>query len=106
MYTSPYQSLKLQIVHWIPVRPHDPYHIYIGVFATLLSAKLLKRTLTDPLCLLPGFVLSLVMESLDLHDDFQTLGRGRWHESIHGLIASNLLPVVLVGYLRWGRKGT
>lgn len=104
MPTYPYQSLKLLVVHAIPVRPHDPYHIYIGFFIYLLSVQLSKRKLSSLLCLAPGFALSVLMESLDLRDNYRSTGHGRWHDAIHGLVATNLLPVLFVLYLKLFKK--
>lgn len=40
------------------MRPHDQYHIYIGVFAESDRRQTAEPNLTNPLCLFPGFVVA------------------------------------------------
>jgi hypothetical protein len=101
MNTSFYQGLKLALVRHIHFRPHDPFHIYIGFFAFLATAALTKKGFDHPLCLLPGFALSILMEVLDLRDNFVYAGTLRWSDSVHGVVVTNLIPVLLWAYARY-----
>jgi hypothetical protein len=95
MKTSFYQGLKLVLVRHIHFRPHDPFHIYIGFFAFLATAAWTKKGFSHPFCLLPGFLLSLLMEVLDLRDDYVYTGVLKWSDSVHGVVVTNVIPVLL-----------
>lgn len=101
--TSPYQALKLYLVEHLHFRPHDPFHIYIGFFSLLLTAEIFKIKYSNPIVLLPGFIISLIMEAFDLHDDYVSLGYCRWGASLHGLVVTNLLPVIFLLIVRYRR---
>lgn len=105
METTFYQHLKLVVAHYIPVRAHDPYHIYIGFLTFMFAGLLLRRKYSDPICLLPGLAVAAVMEAIDLHDDFVSLGYCRWPAAIHGFVATNLLAVLLFLFVRYNKSG-
>ena len=100
---SHYQALKLYLVEHIRFRPHDPFHIYIGFFSLLLTAEIFKVRYSNAIVLLPGFIISLIMEAFDLHDDYVSLGYCRWGASIHGLVVTNFLPVIFFLIVRYRR---
>jgi hypothetical protein len=91
---SSYQLFKLW---WVSVLPltKDAIHIYVGFLCLLGAVIVLKRRLSSWWALLPGFLLSLVMEYFDLRDGFG------WTASLHDLVNTNLMPLVLVLLARW-----
>ena len=102
--TSLYQGLKLVLVRHIHFRSHDPFHIYIGFFAFLITSAATKKGFSHPVCLLPGFALSLLMEALDLRDNYVYSGTLPWYDCAHGVFITNLVPVLLWAYARYGRR--
>jgi hypothetical protein len=40
--------LKLVLVRHFHFRPHDPFHIYIGFFAFLITAAVAKKGFSHP----------------------------------------------------------
>jgi hypothetical protein len=101
MESSHYQSLKLVLVRHIHFRPHDPFHIYIGFFAFLITSAVTKKGFSHPVCLLPGFALSLLMEILDLRDNYVYSGTLPWSDCAHGVFITNLIPLLLWVYGRF-----
>jgi len=91
---SNYQLFKLW---WVSVLPltKDAIHIYVGFLCLLGSMIILRRKLSSWWALLPGFLLSLVMEYFDLRDGFG------WTASVHDVVNTNLMPLVLVLLARW-----
>jgi hypothetical protein len=91
---SDYQLFKLW---WVSVLPltKDAIHIYVGFLCLLGSLIVWRRKLTSFWALLPGFLLSLVMEYFDLRDGFG------WAASLHDVVNTNLMPLVLVLLARW-----
>jgi hypothetical protein len=92
---SDYQIFKLWVLAVIPLTK-DAIHIYIG-FAGLLAAVILfRRRLSSYQALLPGLLVSLAMEVLDLRDGYSVAA------SVHDIVNTNLLPFVLVTLARLG----
>jgi len=91
---SDYQLFKLW---WVSVLPltKDAIHIYVGFLCLLGSLIVWRRKLSSWWALLPGFLLSLLMEYFDLRDGFG------WPASLHDVVNTNLLPLVLVLLARW-----
>lgn len=90
---SNYQLFKLW---WLTVLPltKDAIHVYIGFLCLLLALLVLRRRLTSYQALIPGLLLSVIMEILDLRDGYG------WAASAKDLINTNLLPFVLVTLAR------
>ena len=91
---SGYQVFKLW---WTTVLPltKDAIHVYIGFLCLVFALVVLRRKLTSFWALLPGLLLSLVMEYFDLRDGFN------WTESAKDLVNTNLIPLLLVLLARW-----
>jgi hypothetical protein len=91
---SNYQLFKLW---WLSVLPltQDAIHVYIGFLCLLVSLILLRRRLTSYWALVPGLLVSLAMEVLDLRDGYA------WTESLKDLINTNLIPFLIVALTRW-----
>jgi hypothetical protein len=90
---SSYQLFKLW---WLAVLPltKDAIHIYIGFVLLLIALIVFRRRLSSYQALIPGLLVSLVMEVFDLRDGY-SLGA-----SVHDIINTNLLPFVLVTLAR------
>lgn len=91
---SDYQVFKLW---WVSVLPltKDAIHVYIGFLCLLLALILFRRSLSSFTALVPGLVVSVAMEILDLRDGYS------WTESVKDLINTNLIPFLLVLLTRW-----
>jgi hypothetical protein len=90
---SSYQLFKLW---WLAVLPltKDAIHIYIGFVLLLIALVVFRRRLSSYQALIPGLVVSVVLEVFDLRDGY-SLGA-----SVHDIINTNLLPFVLVTLAR------
>jgi hypothetical protein len=90
---SAYQIFKLWVLAVIPLTK-DAIHIYVGFACLFVALILFRRRLSSYQALIPGLLVSLAMEALDLRDGY-TLAA-----SIHDVINTNLLPFVLVTLAR------
>jgi hypothetical protein len=91
---SDYQIFKLW---WVSVLPltKDAIHVYIGFLCLLLALILFRRRLGSFTALIPGLLVSVTMEVLDLRDGYG------WAESVKDLVNTNLIPFLLVLLTRW-----
>ena len=91
---SDYQLFKLW---WVSVLPltKDAIHVYIGFLCLLLALILFRRKLSSFTALIPGLVVSVAMEILDLRDGYG------WAASLKDLVNTNLIPFLLVLLTRW-----
>jgi hypothetical protein len=92
---SPFQSLKMTIVENLHLAK-DGIHIYLGVACFLLAIAIGRRSPRSFQAVLPGVVVSLLIEALDLRDDFTSLGHFRWVASLKDIINTNLIPLILL----------
>jgi hypothetical protein len=90
---SDYQIFKLW---WLAVLPltKDAIHVYIGFLCLLIALIVFRRRLTSYWAIVPGLVVSVLMEILDLRDGYN------WVASAKDLVNTNLIPVVLVTLAR------
>ena len=90
---SDYQIFKLW---WLAVLPltKDAIHIYIGFLCLLIALIVFRRRLTSYWAVVPGLVVSVLLEILDLRDGYD------WVASAKDLVNTNLIPVVLVTLAR------
>lgn len=90
---SDYQIFKLW---WLAVLPltKDAIHIYIGFLCLLIALIVFRRRLTSYWAVVPGLLVSVLMEILDLRDGYD------WVASAKDLVNTNLIPVVLVTLAR------
>jgi hypothetical protein len=93
--TSVYQRLKLVVLSLLPLTK-DAIHVYIGCACLLAAAALLRWPLSSFKTLIPGLVLSLGMEALDLRDGLRQDHQLNVAASIHDLWNTNLIPFVIV----------
>ena len=95
-----YPELKHLIVS-IVVLAKDAIHIYIGFFCLLASVILLRRPLASYWTLLPGFIVSCAMEVLDIRYNYFLKGSANLAASLHDLVNTNFIPLLLVTLTRW-----
>ncbi|HET8647630.1 MAG TPA: hypothetical protein VFO85_19180 [Vicinamibacteria bacterium] len=102
--TSTYQRLKIELLSLVHLSK-DAVHVYVGVGCLLATLAVMRRVRWK--ALLPGLVVSLAMEVVDLRDNWRDEERLRWKASLHDVLNTNALPVVLVAFLRrrWIRSG-
>lgn len=95
-----FKDLVVSITHL----SKDAIHIYIGFICLLASVVILRRPLTSYWVLLPGVIISCAVEVLDFVDFYSFLGHVSWKSSLHDLVNTNLIPVLLVTLARWQWK--
>jgi hypothetical protein len=105
MSESLYQQLKLSILDVVPLGK-DAAHIYVGfvvLFAVIVFRPRLRHSYW---AVLPGVLVAIGLEIIDLRDDYLSLGAPRWWASLKDVVNTNLLPLVTVHVFRWsGRRG-
>jgi len=90
---SDYQIFKLWVLAVIPLTK-DAIHVYIGFLCLLVGLVVFRRRLSSYQALIPGLVVSLLLEVLDLRDGYSVSA------SLHDIVNTNLMPVVLVTLAR------
>ena len=103
MDLSKYDHLKNLIISILHLSK-DATHIYIGFFSLIAAVVFLRKPLTSSVVLLPGLLISFGIEVLDLLVDYLESHSIRWGASIHDLMNTNLIPVLLVALAYWHRK--
>ena len=91
---SGYQLFKLWLLAAVPLTK-DAIHVYIGFLCLVFALVALRRKLTSFWALVPGILLSLMMEYFDLRDGFG------WAASAKDLVNTNLIPLLLILLARW-----
>jgi hypothetical protein len=92
--TAAYQNFKIVITNFFYLS-RDAVHIHLGFAMLILTIIVTKRKLHDAKILIPGFLLSIVMELLDMSHD---LTRSKVYplEYFHDLVNTNAIPICLV----------
>jgi hypothetical protein len=101
MNTSFYQNIKLNILSLFHLSK-DATHIYIGLFVLLLWVLILRKPLNSFITLVPVLLIAIVMELLDLIDDFNSLGYLRWSSSFHDIVNTLFWPFFIVLLFKLG----
>ena len=97
---SLFQEYKLQLVQLLHLAK-DAIHIYIGFACFMLAVTLFRRSPRTIQALIPGLILALMLEIIDLRDDLLSSGNLRWSASLKDIVNTNLIPVVLYMAARW-----
>jgi len=92
---SPFQELKLMLVENLHLAK-DAIHIYIGFVCFMLAITVGRRSASSYQALVPGFIVAILLEVLDLRDDIRSLGYFRWGASLKDILNTNLIPLALV----------
>lgn len=104
MEPSTYQNLKMALLSELHLS-RDAFHLYIGLACLALFALFRRRGLATFWALVPGLLVSLSIEALDLLDDRAFFGYPRWGASLHDLLHTNVAPFFLVLVAKWtGRR--
>lgn len=90
-----YQALKPVLLEFFGLTK-DAIHIHVGFFSLVLVLLVTKKKLSSWKILIPGFCLSLLMEIHDLRDDYVYGVALHLGASLHDLVNTNLIPIVLV----------
>ncbi len=101
---SAFQSLKLALVEHLHLAK-DGFHIYLGFVCFMLAITLGRRSPRSLQALLPSLIVALLLEVLDLRDDYRSLGHMRWAASLKDIFNTNLIPVILIVAARLGVFG-
>jgi hypothetical protein len=91
---SAIQSMKLAIVSATGLSK-DALHVYVGLAVFLIVALIGKSPRTSWKPLLAVLVVAVCGELLDMVDDLTSLGRWRWHASLHDIANTCFWPGVL-----------
>jgi hypothetical protein len=90
-----YQQLKPILLEFFHLSK-DAIHIHIGFLCLVVFLLVSKRKLGTWPILIPGLSLSILMEILDLRDAYVYAGTLNFSASLHDLINTNIIPLVLV----------
>jgi hypothetical protein len=82
-------EIRTTLLAVIPLT-NDAIHIYIGMLCLLATCLLFRRSLTWWPALIPGFVVSVLIEIFD------AVQGSHWTWSLKDIVNTNLWPVVLV----------
>lgn len=103
--TSAYQLLKLRVLSVLPLAK-DAFHVYIGFGCYAATAILFRLPLGSGRALIPGFLISLAMELVDLRDNVRDGGRPLWADSLKDIVNTNLIPLAIMTLARLRAGGT
>lgn len=95
MTKSGYQELKLQIVDFLGLSK-DAIHIHIGLIIFVFAVAIWKKGKVTPICLVPVLLVAFGMESIDLYDDYNSLGYFHWSNSIHDILNTTIWPILML----------
>lgn len=95
-----YQSMKPIILNFLHVS-RDAIHMHVGFGCLVLTLLFTKKKLNSFYSILPGFIVSIIMELLDLRDDYVARGVLKFGASLHDLVNTNFIPFILVLLAKW-----
>ena len=95
MDTSFYQSIK-QTVLTISGLSKDAIHLYVGMAVFSVWVVLFKKAIRSFKSLLPVIAVALLMESIDIWDNFHTIGKLRLLASLHDILNTVFWPLMMV----------
>lgn len=88
-----YQQWKVILLNILLVTA-DAFHIYLGLGLFLVTCGIRRQVSLSSL--LPGLLISLIMETLDFLYQGAFIGVLSWDGCIHDLIHTNLAPFLIV----------
>lgn len=98
-----YQDFKIIIIKIVHLSK-DAIHIHVGFFVLMAMLLLSKKKLHQPSILFAPFILSFLMEVLDVWGDLSVGRRANIPASLHDLINTNLIPVCLFFWAKWNQR--
>ncbi|OVE80877.1 hypothetical protein BVY03_05295 [bacterium K02(2017)] len=90
----PYENFKSLMVQVLGLSK-DAIHVHVGVLLFLFWAIIFKKPLSHKGNLIPVFMIALGMEIMDLSHDYLALVSIDWVGSLHDLINTVILPVLI-----------
>lgn len=90
-----YQQLKPILVELLGLSK-DAIHMHVGFFTLILYLLISRQKINSWKVLIPGLVLSVLMEAMDFRDDYLYVGHFHFVSHLHDLINTNLIPFVIV----------
>lgn len=103
-YSSAYQGMKPVIQEFLGLT-RDAIHIHIGFICFLASYLIFKKKRNSAWPLLPGLILSFLMEIKDNFDSYSINQTLNFPASLHDIVNTNLIPVLVYGLLKFQIKG-
>ena len=82
-------EIRTALLALVPLT-NDAIHVYIGMLCLLSTCLLMKRPLSWWPALIPGFLISVLIEVFDLAQG------SHWTWGLKDIVNTNLWPVVLV----------
>jgi len=105
--TSTVQGLKLMVLQYSGLT-HESFHFLLGLVVHLAACVLWRRPLSWWGGLVAVLVVALLLEVMDLRDDWNSLGFMRFGESskdvIHSLVPSLMIIAAQLLVARRGRR--
>ena len=95
MNASFYQNFKLTILSLVHLSK-DAVHIYIGLLVLFLWVLVSRKALRSFKVLVPVFLVAVVMELLDMRDNYHSFRAYRWSASFHDILNTSFWPVIIV----------
>ncbi len=74
----------------------DAVHMHIGFLCLVFMLCFSKKHLTSFSIIIPGLILSILMEMMDFRDDFALGRKLNIAACIHDLVNTNFIPLCLV----------
>ncbi len=101
METSLYQLFKIYFFNYVPLSK-DATHIYIGLIVFFVVGIFVVKNFSSvkPVLFVLGF--ALLMEIVDLRDDYSAFGYFRWGASFHDIVNTCFWPLVIFLLFRFG----
>lgn len=94
MTTSPFQALKLTIMHATGLS-RDALHVYVGLIVFFAVFWWFQERARVWRPLLVVITVACLGELLDMRDDFGMLGSWRWQASLHDILNTAFWPFVM-----------
>ena len=95
MYSSPYQEFKLLVVGILGLSK-DAIHIYLGLTVFFLTVAVWKKGKMDLAAVLPILGIAIGMETIDIYDNYRSMGLMYWSNSLHDILNTTFWPLIIV----------
>lgn len=105
MPTPGYEAIKQLLVDTFAL-PKDAIHVYVGIGCLVVAVVVLRIGISSYRALLPGIVVSVALELLDLGNTGDYPAAMRWGGALRDLVTTNLAPYLVVVAARLGPRGT
>lgn len=108
MTTSPFQALKLSIMH-VSGLSRDALHVYVGLFVFFAACWWFRKHQRSLWPLLIVVLVACLGELLDMRDDLRIMAGWRWQASLHDVLNTSFWPAFITLLIRlrlppWSRS--